>query len=92
MRGNKANFANYEANRKLGKLGSSLIWLLLTALSRIDCIEPPVHPSPYIMFLPGTRARYTRTGGGRVVARIIEKSPYGDEYRTIWYFRPSEDG
>ena len=44
------------------------------------------------MFLPGTWARYTRTGGGRVLARIIEKSPYGDEYRTIWYFRPSEDG
>ena len=43
----------------------------------MDCIEPPVHPPPYIMFLPSTRARYTRTGGGRVLARIIGESPYG---------------
>ncbi len=44
------------------------------------------------MFSPGTWAHYTRTGGARVLARIIGDSPYGDEYRTIRYSRHSEDG
>ena len=86
-----------EANRKLGKFGSSLIWLLLKAFSCVDCIEPPLHPRVHrplrhLMFSPGTWAHYTRTGGARVLARIIGDSPYGDEYRTIRYSRHSEDG
>ena len=81
-----ANLANL-AHRSFGYCSRHYhAWIALNLL----CIRLLRH----IMFLPGTRARYTRTGGGRVLARIIGESPYGygDAYRTIGYSRPSEDG